>query len=648
MNGHVLEHPSDTEPHMSVNERRLDLLVSRLLEDAGIAAVPNGSGIREVHEALCTSSKRGTSNHGYPEYTAKSGEFIIVIEDKGDLSKQAKYEDETSELSMDTDSVCNFALNGALHYAQNIISKTNFDRVFAFGCSGDEIHHEIRPMFVNPDGYVILDPVDNFENFSESNIDAYYREQVLKETPMEEVELEKILAKASNLHEYLRSYGSLGDKEKPLVVSAILLALSESTFNIDNLKGDSKKTDGLILYNDVRTYLDRVDVSPETKRDMILSQFSILKDRTVLNQVNPSLGKTPLRFFVEYIKENIKDSMLFNSPEDVLGRFYGEFVRYTGGDGQSLGVVLTPKHITTLFCDLLDVKKDDVVFDPCCGTGGFLVAAMHAMISDADGDVKKIEHIQRLQIHGIEARDDMFSIATTNMILRGDGKSNLICNDFFNCSSEELRKKGFTVGMMNPPYGQGKKGDWKLTEISFTNHLLESMSPGGRVAIIVPQSTMIGKTTREREIKKRIMENHTLEGVITLNKNTFYGIGTNPCIAVFTAWRPHPPEKRCKFVNFEDDGFVVSKHVGLVETERAKGRRQFLMSCWKYDAPAETRFIVRSTVKPEDEWLHSYFYFNDEIPTDADFEKTMADYLTFEFNMIVHGRGYLFESRGGK
>ena len=234
------------------------------------------------------------------------------------------------------------------------------------------------------------------------------------------------------------------------------------------------------------------------------------------------------------------------------------------------------------------------------------------------------------------------------MILRGDGKSNLICNDFFNCSSEELRKKGFTVGMMNPPYGQGKKGDWKLTEISFTNHLLESMSPGGRVAIIVPQSTMIGKTTREREIKKRIMENHTLEGVITLNKNTFYGIGTNPCIAVFTAWRPHPPEKRCKFVNFEDDGFVVSKHVGLVETERAKGRRQFLMSCWKYDAPAETKFIVRSTVKPEDEWLHSYFYFNDEIPTDADFEKTMADYLTFEFNMIVHGRGYLFESRGGK
>ena len=49
---------------------------------------------------------------------------------------------------------------------------------------------------------------------------------------------------------------------------------------------------------------------------------------------------------------------------------------YSGGDGQTLGIVLTPKHITELFCDLVDLKPTDVVFDPCCGTGGFLIAAM--------------------------------------------------------------------------------------------------------------------------------------------------------------------------------------------------------------------------------------------------------------------------------
>ena len=55
---------------------------------------------------------------------------------------------------------------------------------------------------------------------------------------------------------------------------------------------------------------------------------------------------------------------------------------------------------------------------------------------------------------------------------------------------------------------------------------------------------------------------------------------------------------------------------------------------------------MRTAIEPDDEWLHAFYYFNDEIPTEADFERTMADYLTFEFNMITHGRGYLFEKGG--
>ena len=73
-----------------------------------------------------------------------------------------------------------------------------------------------------------------------------------------------------------------------------------------------------------------------------------------------------------------------NTPEDVLGRFYGEFMSYSGGNGQTLGVVLTPKHITELFADLADIKPEDNVFDPCCGTAGFLIAAMHRMLAQAE------------------------------------------------------------------------------------------------------------------------------------------------------------------------------------------------------------------------------------------------------------------------
>lgn len=363
----------------------------------------------------------------------------------------------------------------------------------------------------------------------------------------------------------------------------------------------------------------------------------------MLSEYDERLGKSPLRYFAEYLHSNILTAICNNSPEDVLGRFYGEFISYSGGDGQTLGVVLTPKHITELFTDLAEIKPTDKVLDPCCGTGGFLIAAMHRMLIQAKEEDK--ENIRRNNLYGIELRDDMFSIATTNMILRGDGKSNLICADFLKQKSEEMYKKGFTIGLMNPPYSQGKtKSTAHLTELKFICHLLDCVGDGACCVIIVPQSTMVGKTKEDKIDKQYILDNHTLEGVITLNPDTFYGVGTNPVIAVFTAHQPHPKDKLVKFVDFKDDGYEVFAHVGLMPTDRAAERKKYLLDCWFQGKTAPNSFIVRSTIEADDEWLHSFYYFNEEIPSETDFEKTMADYLTFEFNMITHGRGYLFEN----
>lgn len=291
----------------------------------------------------------------------------------------------------------------------------------------------------------------------------------------------------------------------------------------------------------------------------------------------------------------------------------------------------------------MDINPEDRILDPCCGTGGFLIAAMHRMLSDAP---EKRDSITKEQLHGIELRDDMFSIATTNMILRGDGKSNLICQDFLATPKEELKRKHCTIGMMNPPYSQAKnKSTAHLSELKFICHLLDSLEEGGKCAVIVPQSTMVGKSKSDKADKEYILENHTLEGVITLNTQTFYNVGTNPVIAIFTANKPHPVDKYAKFIDFKDDGYEVAPHIGLLPTERAKDRRKLLLECWKMGRPAPVSFMVQSTVEPEDEWLHAFYYFNDEIPADEEFEKTMADYLTFEFNMITHGRGYLFEEK---
>lgn len=629
-----------------MNEKITDLIVAQKLKDVGIKFSPNGSSIVDIKKALKSASKRCSGRNGYPEFVARVGEFLIVIEDKADSAHQAKYiDDSKTSLLMDTTSIVNYAENGAVHYANHIVRHSPFKKIVAIGCSGqDENNLYIRPIFVSPAGTKLLPRLTDFSQFATvSKIKKYYNDIVLARKPIEQVELEDILKRSSTLHEDLRNYGNLGDHEKPLVVSAILLALSEDDFDTESLTGDAVKTDGMKIYDALSSHMERVHVEPQDKKERVLNQFLLIKDRPHLSETSPKLGKSPLRYFAEYLDSNIMNAIRSNTPEDVLGRFYGEFMSYSGGNGQTLGVVLTPKHITELFADLADIKQDDYVFDPCCGTAGFLIAAMHRMLSHAENAHDR-QQIKSNRLHGIELRDDMFSIATTNMILRGDGKSNLSCGDFFKTATEELRTKNFTVGLMNPPYSQGKKKvTSELTELKFIRHLLDGLADGARCVVIVPQSTMVGKTNADKDDKRYIYDHHTLEGVITLNPDTFYGVGTMPCIAVFTAHKPHPNDKLTKFVNFTDDGYKVFPHLGLMPTVSASERRKLLLDCWCQGKNAPSSFIIRTTVEPDDEWLHSFYSFNDEMPSEADFIKTIGDYLTFEFSMVMQGREDLFK-----
>lgn len=636
---------------MAKKEVRTDLWVFTLLNEANIHLDPQGSTIKELNEALKTASKKGTGKAGFPEYVGVVKDYLLVIEDKADLSHHVKF-DGKGLVSMKTSDITDYAVNGALFYAKHLVKNTSYKKVIAFGVSGDQKKHKISPIYVDETEYYReLTEVQSFISFNEDNIDEYYIREILKESTDAEKETAEILKDAATLHEDLRNYGNLLDTEKPLIVSGIMLALREmefKNFSIEDLTGDQIKTDGQKIYDAINSNLQRANVSPAVKKDKILGQFAFIKDTVKLNEIDAKLNKTPLKHFAEFLNKTIYRSIRYSrSAEDYIGRFYGEFMSYSGGDGQTLGIILTPKHITQLFCDLADLKNTDVVFDPCCGTAGFLIAAMHNMLAVAKDDPAQQKSIRRNQLHGIELRPNMFTIATTNMILRGDGKSNLINDDFLKQDPNKLQLKQSTVGMMNPPYSQGSKQNPDLYELAFTEHLLNSLSVGARCIVIVPQSSMTGKTKEEQAIKENIYKHHTLEGVITLSKDTFYGVGTMPCIAIFTAGEPHPADKKCKFINFEDDGYKVAPHIGLVETESAKDKKQHLLDVWFDRIASETKFCVETTVESTDEWLHSFYYFNDELPTEEDFDKTIGDYLSFEFSMIMQGRKYLFEGGEG-
>ena len=399
-----------------------------------------------------------------------------------------------------------------------------------------------------------------------------------------------------SLNESLESYGMLNAIEKPLVVAAILLRMQDKSFDISQLEGKSSPTDGEIICSE-STY----------------PKLSFIATRAVLNTINSEIGYTPLRYFAEQLMNEDK--------YDVISRMYGGKYSYSGKDGHDLGIVLTPIHITDMCCKLLELKPGDRVLEPCCGTGRFLVNAMKYV-----GD----------NVKGLEVQEDLYTLSSINVKVNGGVNSGIELRDFF---KDDLSGRKFTAGFMNPPYSQAK------TELEFTEQLLNSLEIGGRAAVLVPVSTMIGKTAKDRRLKAEILKSHTLEGVISLNKDTFYGVGTVPCIAVFTAGEPHPSEKRVKFINFEQDGWEVKMHTGLIETESAKDRLKYLLECWNGQRrDYGTSFMVETVIASCDEWLHSFYYYNDEIPAEKDFADSLADYLTFEFNMIVHGRGYLFVS----
>lgn len=183
-----------------------------------------------------TASKKGTGNVGFPEYAGVVGDFLLVIEDKSDLSKHVKYDDKDL-ISIDTKAVTDYAVNGAYFYGKHLINNTHYKKIIAFGISGNEKHHKVTPLFINEREYCkIMPDVESFYIFNEENIDEYYTREILGENTDLQKETTEILKFAKNLHEDLRNYGNLQDTQKPLVVSGILLALREidkGSFNLE-------------------------------------------------------------------------------------------------------------------------------------------------------------------------------------------------------------------------------------------------------------------------------------------------------------------------------------------------------------------------------------------------------------------------------
>jgi hypothetical protein len=440
--------------------------------------------------------------------------------------------------------------------------------------------------------------------------------------------------------EKLRYYGHVETAKQPLLIAAALLALQHPEDNLPagvelEPKGKPLTT---VVYDTVHDYLTGYTNLPEDDVATMMSQFGFLTTQPRLNQYHEPLGDTLLGWVVTRVCESLYPYMTGDTDTgfDVLGYVYAQTMT---GDGLGLGIVLTPEHVTTLITDVLKVTPDDVMLDPTAGTGSFLLAAEATAqheLSLSGATHKPLEG----RFQGIELQDKLFTLATTNMLLRHNNVSHIRHGSIFEVTPE----KAPTVVLLNPPYGLAKNKTMRhLSELAFIERAIELAAAGGRVAALVPQSTMIGKTKDDRECKHRILAGHTLEMVITVNPNAFMGSGYSPhtVVAVFTAHQPHPVGKKVRFINFEDDGWVTSKHVGLVDDGSVTQKRQYLQDVLDNVVEAGTEFMVCSEVAGEDEWHHPYFYFNDTPPSENDFLGVVADYVSWQVDMFTHGLGHL-------
>jgi type I restriction-modification system DNA methylase subunit len=328
-------------------------------------------------------------------------------------------------------------------------------------------------------------------------------------------------------------------------------------------------------------------------------------------------------WYIEQLELKIKPMMDYaDSTVDALGVFYHEFIKYSGGDGSGLGIVLTPQHLTEFMCDLAGVNKNSRVVDICCGSGAFLVTAMSKMFKMANP--QEADRIRKEQLYGIEFDDGLYTLAIANMIIRQDGKSNIYKGDCFdNNIAKEIKAKNINVGLINPPYSQTDK-----CELEFVEQLLSLISTGGTGVVVVPMSCAIG--TKFKDVRERLFNKHTLKAVFSMPDDVFYPTGTNPCVMVWEAHTPHDSTQETFFGYCKDDGFIKRKKLGRIDYY---GKWQEIEAEWL--KLYRNRDIVdglsaRQAVKHSDEWLcEAYMKTDYSKLTQDDFQRTVNDYLAY-------------------
>ena len=578
------------------------------------------SSIKRIQELLKGKSKGKGKGNGYPEFILSfptNSSYIIVVECK------AKVVDHESP---NRDNPVKYAVDGALHYAKALSKDYN---VIAIAVSGqNETELKISHFYWKKETQTYLELEDTkllaIDDYMQVFDDQFF---------ISDFFTRDIAYKARYLNEDFNNY-TIPEYKRCTMISAMLLALIDDNFKEKFEKEETTKDLGQALISAINSVFDSEEDMVRNKA-VLIREFESILNEPIFTQEKIKNKKTKkeefsltvLKLFILYLKKYVYPLIRHsNIGYDVLGRFYIEFIRYAASEQKS-GLVLTPAHITELFCDLGELTTNDIVYDPCCGTGGFLVAAMQRMFKLAGNDKKMRERIRKEQICGCELRSDIYSYACSSMRFRGDGKSNIYNGNCYNNARSIADNHKPTIAFLNPPYDVGTAGQMEFIEHSLS--VIDKKS-NGRVVAIVQMSCATKDESDLKKVKERLLSKHYLKAVISMPDDLFYPVGVVTCIMVFEANKPNAGRKTW-FGLFKDDGFIKRKHIGRLDAKnRYTALKERLLEAYR-NLDEIPGLSVRYEVKANDEWCAEAYMITDYSQlTNEPFERKILEYCVYK------------------
>lgn len=612
--------------------------------------------------------------------------FPILIEYKGykdklvKLDADGRVENKTAKNEPNLKNINSYAVNGAIHYANAILHHTGYTDVIAIGVTGykDEqgkLQHSIGVYYVSKANYGVGQKVDEYTDLSflkPENFDAFIvkvkalqltQEELDKVKEKREQEINASLVKLNN--DIFQNEKGLQEKDRIYLVASTIIATLGVPGKVVPLEKDELKSsaeegnrDGDIIVRKIVAFLKEKNL-PQDKQDLILRT---LQNTLLTNNINKAVnGQSQLKRVFVKIVDDLGIYYKIGLTTDFTGKLFNEMYSWLGFSQDKLNdVVLTPSYVATLLVKLARVNKDSYVWDFATGSAGLLVAAMNEMLIDAKNSIKspdaleqKSLEIKNFQLLGLEILPEIYMLAILNMILMGDGSSNILNKDSlleFNGNygfGKTDEKFPADVFVLNPPYSAPGNG------MIFVKTALAMMEKKGYAAIIIQNSAGSGKAA---EYNKDILKNNTLLASIKMPIDLFIGkssVQTN--IYVFRVGEAHQKDDVVRFIDFSYDGYTRSNRKkasnNLKDTDHAKERYQEVVDLVRFGKSKphylSERDFYEGTIDPESgcDWNQTAPI--DTRPTLSDFKKTVADYLAWEVSSLLKNQG-MEDDRLGK